>query len=186
MMKNYYVCQQGGTPQGPFPEAMVLDAYAQGIYDNQTLLCEETASHWVYIQDAFAATTLRPRQAASSAKQYTWIERFFGGLFALFVVGSIGGILISLGLEVCGIIFAIITFAMFDCYDIKRKYGLTWKEARASSLSFLGIAVVCLASVFVISNASDISLKKPLIKIIFFTAIFARVYLLKKKYKNRR
>ena len=180
MMKNYYVCQQGGTPQGPFPEAMVMDAYAQGIYDNQTMICEKSASHWVYIKDAFAATTLRPRQASSSAKPYTRKERLLLGfcwLSVFFVLCSIHGVL--------GFLFFIITLPILDCYNIKRDYGLSWKEASVFTFMFLGIAILCFVPGFLISDSSNVPRRLIMLPPLLI-AHCVRSHLLRKKYGNRR
>lgn len=180
MMKNYYVCQQGGTPQGPFPEAMVMDAYAQGIYDNQTMICEKSASHWVYIKDAFAATTLRPRQASSSAKPYTWKKRLLLGFCWLSVLSVLGSIH-----EVLGFLFFIITISIWDCYDIKRGYGISWKEACVFHFIYLGIAILCFVPVFLISDSSNVPPRLIILPPVLI-ALCVRLHLLRKKYGNRR
>ena len=145
-MKSYYVYLQGNTPQGPFPESMVRDAFIQGIYNNTTRVCEENSPHWRYIANVFPPETLYQHRGSRPEREYTWKERILVCLCFLFVYAVTGRYFYVLELNKVTAMMAafIIAFPIFECYDFKRRYGVGWSEILAPSLTFWGISTLCL------------------------------------------
>ena len=60
-MKQYFVLIPGkGAVQGPFPVAMIQNAYEQSLYDDSVMVQESHGGEWVSISSVFPKTQSTP------------------------------------------------------------------------------------------------------------------------------
>ena len=177
-MKKYYVYTPGNTPQGPFPESMVRDAFIHGIYDDDTMVCEENTSQWIFIKSAFPTDSLN--QSPGANKKYSLWGRTLRGI-GFFII-----LLILIGLAVgCGCPKEVIAFIYFawmgvwDAWDTRMKYGISWETASKSSITFWTVAFLIFIIIYISFSPKSLPKGLPMILVLI---ISVRYHMLKKKY----
>lgn len=176
-MKKYYVYPKGNTPQGPFPESMVRDAFIHGIYDDDTMVCEENTSQWIFIKSAFPPDSLNHTPIAN--KKYPLWERTLRGIGFLIGLLLIVSIPISHEWNELAIFVLFTGMGVWEAWDNSMKYGIPWKITCKSSITFWTVAFLIFTIIYVGFSPKHLPKGWPMI-LIFISLI--RNHMLKKKY----
>lgn len=199
-MKQFYIAESGESPHGPYDEAMVKRAYEHGMYPEGTLVWHEEADDWERIENIFgphiATRPIMPpppppvpapdsspgslNQSPGANKKYSLWGRTLRGIGFYIILFTLVGLAVSCGCPKEVILF--IYFAgmgVWDAWDTRMKYGISWETASKSSITFWTVAFLIFIIIYISFSPKSLPNGLPMILVLI---ISVRYHMLKKKY----